>query len=197
MKLRNLVTTAAIGLLISTSSYATVTLTGTALKSVTGLTANGQIGVYVIDNNNTGFGSFNLLSGNSITSSASYGANFTVVGSVTSSTFGGINIGSPAAFALGNGVDAGDHFAIVLFTTSTTNAIAGDTYRIWTDPTWVLPSDSSTVQFTVALKQLTSTDSPASTKTVATSAVPEPSTYAAIAGLIVLGLTASKRRRIA
>lgn len=196
MKLRNLASVTVISLLISTSSYATVLLSGTALKGVTGSVV-GQKAVYVVDNNNIGFGSLNLIEGTSITSSSAFGENFTVVGSVTSSSFGTVNFGSPSGFALGNGVDTGDHFAIIVFTTSTGNALGNDTYKIWTDSTWLIPADTNTVTFGTNLKQFTSVDSPAFTKTVATTAIPEPSTYAAAVGFIILGLAAFKRRKLA
>ncbi len=55
-----------------------------------------------------------------------------------------------AAFTLGNGIDAGDKFAVIFFDNlaSGSTTITGDThYAVVTDPSWVVPGDGDNIQF--------------------------------------------------
>jgi hypothetical protein len=182
---------------VSTVS-ASVTFTGVSVRNGVGIAA-GDRAIFIVDQANIGFNAVSMLAGNSITASASFGSGFTVVGDVTASTvFGSTNVGSPAPFNLGGGVDTGDRFAVVVFSQSTTSAIAGDSYTIWTDPTWVIPADSATVGFANPANggflQLSGTTANFS-KIVQGSVIPEPSSFAALAGLVAVGFAASRRRR--
>jgi len=76
-------------------------------------------------------------------------------------------------------------------------------YAVLTDPSWIAPTFSTspgavTVSFTNNTVASFGTFSRTGANDVITlkgSAIPEPSTYAAFAGLAVLGLAASRRRR--
>ncbi len=120
---------------------------------------------------------------------------------VTAQTgFGSTTLPTPVStpFNLGNGVDAGDQFVIITFDVSTSNAAASDTYRIWTDPSWIIPADGSVVTFGTEIAQLSGAGVTATfTKIVQTSVIPEPSSFAALAGLVVVGAVATRRRRSA
>jgi|GEM_PF-1059539 len=205
--------TAAVTLATGLIANATVTFTGTALLRVPNISA-GDVSYFVIDENNTGFGNIGSINPNTSTFTAgtiydgtaltvgsdNLGSNFTIVGTKTAAGTSSVSLsGSYSAFALGNGVDTGDKFAIIVFETSTSTANAGDTYRIYTDASWTVRADPSTTSFSATpgadtFLQLGATATPAFTKTVV-SAVPEPSTYAALAGVAVLGLAALRRRR--
>jgi len=194
---------------------ATISTSGTALLKVPNI-AVGDVSYLIIDETNTGFanlGSVNpntnsfvagtIYSGTSIAINGdSFGSDFTIVGTKTTAlSFGSISVGASYTISVANGVDAGDNFAIIVFENSTSTAILADTYRIYTDTTWVVPPDSTNWSFgptagAGVFKQLGTTATPAILKTVAsTTVVPEPSTYAALAGVAVLGLAALRRRR--
>lgn len=191
----------------------TVSFTGTALVSSgslgnpLALTA-GQVGVYI--NNDdlslwSGFdGSGKIGSGLSLTSSATYtpvgtsdaftflGSN-SVSGSSTFSLSGGI-----PSIALAGGVVTGDQYAVVVFNSSTTTTLAGDTYRIFRATDWLIPSAGSSIGYSTtpsasAYQQIRDDSFVIATGTV----VPEPSTYAllSLAGLALGGYFVRRRRR--
>jgi hypothetical protein len=91
-------------------------------------------------------------------------------------------------FSEGGGVDEGDTFAIIVFENSTTTVTAGDTYRIWSDGSWDVPADGLTETFGTELSQVTTAANFSGT------VVPEPSTFAAFAGLLALGFVMVRRR---
>jgi hypothetical protein len=169
---------------------AAVGISGTSLNNATGLAA-GEVGVYVISDG-TAFSSVSIAAGADILDSASYGAGFTVLGSNTAASgFGSVSLGS------GHGADfsfASDAFAVFVFETSDTTALLGDAYNVWTDASWTLPTaDGLTAIFNPApsgtqIQQLSGDSS------FAGSVVPEPSTYAALSGLLALGYVMVRRR---
>lgn len=205
MKLTKIASVVAVALVSIQAAFSqTVSFSGSALQAVTGLTAAGQKAVYIVDNTGNTITNFNqiaLLSGASITANASYGTNITVIGNVNSTNLGAVRVGGISNIALTANVATGNRFAIVVFSTSTTTANAGDTYRVWTDPTWLIPAGGSTVSFqnpaAGQFQQLISTNSPVAllTSTVPT-AVPEPSTFATVAGLMSLTFVACRRRKV-
>ncbi len=174
-------------------SYGSVTLSGTSLQGTPGINF-GETYVYLADLDGSAFSTGDLASitaGESITDSGTY-AGFTVLGSGTVDTFFSTDfVGSGLTFDLNAGVDVGDSFGILVFSNSDTTAIASDTYNIFTDASWVLPADGNTVTFNSDLAQIGSGGS----ATGVGSVVPEPSTFAALAGLCALGAVMVRRRR--
>jgi hypothetical protein len=215
MKKSYIVISSIVALFSALAANAGISIGGTALLKVPNISV-GDVSYFVIDENASGFanlGSINpststfvpgtIYAGTAFTvASDNFGSSFTIVGSKTAaSSFGSISVGAAyPGIGLANGVDSGDSFAIVVFETSTTSAVANDIYRIYTDPSWVIPADGQTVNFAATgsgtFLQLGTTATPAFTKSVAsTTVIPEPSTYSALAGVAVLGLAGLRRRR--
>lgn len=202
---------AALSIAVSvTVAQATVSFTGVAFLNVPGI-AVGDVGIFLIDTTDTGSTGFDVWSptlnsiaeGANLSSPATYGDGGYVLMGTKTAAAAGANITLPGGIAgipLSNGVGQGDRFAIVTFDSSTTVAIAGDTFKIWTDPTWIIPADGSTLGFqgsvTTGIKQLGASATPVATGSVISAApVPEPSSFAALAGLIAVGFAATRRRR--
>ncbi len=195
---------AALSIAVSaTVAQATVSFTGVAFLNVPGI-AVGDVGIFLIDTSDTGSTGFDVWSptsiaaGASLSNMATYGDTFYALMGTKTATAAGANVtlaGGISGIPLANGVGQGDRFAVVTFDSSTTVAIAGDTFKIWTDPTWIIPADGSTLGFqgsvTTGVKQLGVSATPVATGTV----VPEPSSFAAIAGLMAVGFAATRRRR--
>lgn len=198
---------AAIAVSAVSVSSATVSFSSSAFSNAPGISTGDVAVLLIAESASADFSQLNLIAGTSITQSASYGDLFTVALGTSKTAIGTTTVLVSGAFngiSLTNGVDAGDKFAFVVFrnSTSTSNVLEGDTYTIWTDPTWVIPADGSNLQFQAAptglnFKQMTSTSSAAFTKTVATTAVPEPSSFAAFVGLAAVGFASTRRRRSA
>jgi hypothetical protein len=178
---------------IALASFATAgtTISGTALLNATGL-SGGQTGVFVIDTDGSGFGSFTLDPG-TVNDASFYGSSFSVLGTKTAaSVFGSTSLASGLEALYTGGVSNGDAFAIVAWDNIT--ASAGDTYSFWTDASWTLPADTgATINFNSSgdagtFLQLTGAAS--GTGTV----VPEPSSYALLGGLLALGCVMLRRR---
>lgn len=189
------------------SSYGAVSLSGTAFLNVPGISV-GDVAVFVIDNGNTNTASgfAGIQAGESLTSGLTYGnGDFTVLTPTREfaalSTFVRLD-GTYLGISINSTVTPGDRFYVVVFSNSTTTAIAGDTYTVWNDPTWIIPADGNTVTYAAAptgtqLRQLGASSVAAFTGVVAGAPIPEPSTAAALGGLIALGAVATRRRRAA
>jgi hypothetical protein len=131
---------------------AAVTFTGTAINSGSSNVLNlttGQLGVYIVKdqaatNWNTLFGTGKINFGLTVIDDATYNASlFTVMSSksVTGTTTKVVS--APGAnIALANGISTGDEFAFLLFNTSTTTTIAGDTFSIYRASDWLIPADA-------------------------------------------------------
>jgi len=189
--------------LTSSVSFGSVSFSGSALRNATGLAA-GDFGVILVDATGAGYNTISLVEGESLTSSASYGPGFQVVGSATSATsFGATTFNGSANFELINGITQNDTFAVLVFSTSLAagGAVLNDTYRIWTNPAWIVPADGSAFTYTTgtvnpAAQFPTLTSTPTITGTVGpASVIPEPSSFSAVAGLMAVGFAASRRRR--
>ena len=118
------------------------------------------------------------------------------------------SVGAPGAFdaslagiVLDASIVAGKSIAIYWFpslTVASAAPTAGAAYGTFTDASWVIPADGSTVSFpfeTVAIGGSLPDSAGVASLTIAGSVIPEPSTYAALAGVAVLGLAALRRRR--
>jgi hypothetical protein len=176
-------------------SFGTASISGTALRNVTGL-ADGDFSVLLVDTSGSGFNSAalsTLTAGADLTSSSTY-AGFEVLTTTTASFFFGSTTAefNIANFdVLGQPIVSSDLFGILTFTGGSTTAANGTSYEIWTDATWDIPADGGTETFNSgALVQL---DSVAAGSVG--SVVPEPSTYAALSGLLALGYVMARRRR--
>lgn len=184
---------------------AAVTFTGIAFNNVPGI-AVGDVGALIIDRNGSGFAGLSFEAGLPLNLDSTYG-DFTVALGVTrtatSPVTGLITLtGAFSGINLVNGVSTGDRFAYVIFSSSTASTIAGDTFTVWTDPTWIIPADGQSIAYNAnptgtQFRQFTSTATPTFIGSVAGGVIPEPSSFAALAGLLAVGFAASRRRRVA
>jgi hypothetical protein len=201
------------------TAKAAVSFTGTALSSATNTNplsiSVGQVGIFINNNNNVGWGSFTNLSlsnGLSLFDSATYtplgtSQSFTFLTNRTVAQVGSAFTLSGAFTAdLAGGISQGDEFAVLVFNSSTNTTIAGDTFRIFrgtqafTNGGWIIPADSASfgyttnsANFAANVQQVRSTAFLVQTGTV----VPEPSTYALLAmgGIALAGYVVRRRRR--
>lgn len=78
--------------------------------------------------------------------------------------------------------------------------VSGMSYGVYADPSWVVPADGSTVGYaveTVAIGGAISNSLTVASQSVGGSAIPEPSSFAALAGLAMLGFAGMRKRRSA
>ena len=209
---KTIFTLAALALSV-TAAKASISLGSNAFNNAPGIAA-GDIAYFIVDINGTGFASLSNASvpfteGESLSSISAFGGgdfaflpnNADFSGKKTATSLGATVLisGGFAGVNLSNGITTGDKFAAVVFSNSNATVLRGDTYTVWTDPTWVIPADGSSLTFSTtngaALKAITSTSTALFSGTVTLTAVPEPSSFAALAGFAVLGLAASRRRR--
>jgi hypothetical protein len=188
MKIKSLLTAL---LLSSVAANASITISGTSIvnSGILGYTT----GVFVAADSNafdvTLFDfSDSLDSGLSFTQGTSFNG-YTVLGSV--SIFdGGPNgvIGSGANYNLVSGsVDIGNEIGVFAFSNSATETIAGDSFEIFTGG-WVVPADGVNASLTGAGPSF------AGSLGTGSVAVPEPSSYALLGGLLALGCVMLRRR---
>lgn len=153
--------------------------------------------VYLADLDGSAFSTSELLfvdAGLSITDSSTY-AGFSVIGSgAVESVFGNPFVGSNLNFDLNDGIDAGDSFGILVFDNSTT--MASDTFSIFTDASWLLPSDGSTVTFGLSGNDILQIrPGSGSVEVGSISPVPEPSTFALFLASLIMGFVVVRRSR--
>jgi hypothetical protein len=187
------------------SASASVTLnfqdgSGTAggLANSAGTLTNGMNYAIVVDTTGNGFNpglyeSFDInSSGIALTIAGSATDDYFVFGSALGTTA----TGGPPTFGVGSMVSAlsnitygaygqSDPFAIIWFESNSANE--GDSYGFHTDAGLVLPSDGSSVSFVSEIGT--------NTKTASFTVVPEPAHYAALVGLLGLGMVLLRRRR--
>ena len=178
-----------------TFTYGAFSLSGTALINPEGVTS-GDVAIYLVSTDGSSFTTA-LTSINAeatLTDSATYGSSFSTFTSSTSATasffIGNTSVGSGAITDLTGGISTGHLFGIIVFENSTTTTLESDTYRIFTDSSWLVGTDG-TFNFGGGA------DYPAlsSASPVYTGSIPEPSTYAALSGLLALSWVMLRRRR--
>lgn len=185
--------------LTSASAQYNVSLNGTAVQS--NEVSEGDFAAYVVSLDGTSFSSsnFSFSAGDDLTTSASYGSSFALLGTTNVTTipeisFLGDLIGG-GSFSSSEAISSGDQFGIISFAGSSTSAIGSSEFTTWTvDGNWLLPNSGNNESFGNAGIYTTMTSS-YSQGLVANAAVPEPSTYAAIAGFMAIGFAAYRRRR--
>jgi len=176
------------------AAHASVTISGTAVSGSSTVQA-GQKVVMIADTTGNGFDAgsiFNTTQGGSLASglntesSATYGTDVVFLDStVAANNF----LSTPFAafgttFNLGT-VSATNEFAFVVFGSSSATTLAGDTYALYTNAAWLVPNDGNTITI----------NPETSASTFGGTVVPEPSTFAALAGLCALGAVMVRRRR--
>ena len=174
-------------------SNAAVTISGTALQDSTGL-ADTDLAVFIVslDGSSIEGSDFSLTAGDDLTSSASYGANFQIIRSTNAADFfGSITVSGTINVTFSGSLGQDDPFAILTFSGNSTTAAAGS-FSVWSDASWNMPIDGITENFGTELAQIGAVG-PGSVGTVAP--IPEPSSYAALAGLLALGCVALRRRK--
>jgi hypothetical protein len=179
--------------IIPSFAIASVGISGTALQQAPGI-SSGQTAVFLVDLDGSAFSSGDL---STLTAGLSTSADATYAGfSVFAVNTAGELFGSPflevtTSVDLNSGIDEGDSFGILVFNASSGTTTASDTYNLYTDGSWMLPADGANATFGGAFATIDSGGSISATGSV----VPEPSTFAALAGMCALGYVMIRRRR--
>ena len=191
MKIKSLIA----GLLLSSVAVnASITLSGTSILSAD---LNGlSTGVFVASSSATfDAGLFNFsgaVAEGTLFDTGTALNGYTVLGAASINPAGGSSaLVSGVTYNLGAGVATGNEIGVLAFASSLTSALASDTYSIFTDG-WTVPADGANLS-------LTGTGAPSFASsvgagTVTGAAIPEPSTYATLAGLLALGFVMLRRR---
>ena len=187
MKIKSLIA----GLLLSSvAASASVTLSGTSIFSsaINGLTT----GVFVVsDSNSFDESLFNFSGALAADTSFALGTsigNYTVLGGLSINPAGSNSVlGSGITYNLTGNIAQGNEIGVLTFASSTTSATAGDTYSLFTGD-WYVPADGANATLTGG--------GPYGGAAVGAGsvAVPEPSTYATLAGLLALSFVMLRRR---
>ena len=176
------------GLMLSSIvANASVTLSGTSIVS-SAILGDSQ-GVFIASNSasfdaslfTTEIDLFSFAAGTDV-----FG--YTVLGSASINTAGTNGVlGSGVTYNLTGSVGTGNEIGILSFATSTTTALEGDTFSVFTNG-WTVPADGSNLPLTGAPNFGLAAVGAGSI------AVPEPSAYATLAGLMALGFVMLRRR---
>ena len=170
------------------AANASITFSGTTLLN-TDILEN-QAGVFITSDSGT-FDESLFISIDAGLSFAQYADwnNYTVLGSNTVAAAGpnGVLQTGGITFDLGGNVQTGNEVAVLVFSSSTTQTEAGDSFLIYTDD-WLIPSDSANQGVTGSASPFTGAFAGSGT------VVPEPSAYAFLAGAFGLGLVLFRRK---
>lgn len=194
MKIKAIVTSI---FLTSALSVSAVTFSGQAITSITGA-VTGSSSYVIVDTNNDGLAFDGSVAGDIFSLSSFVGTSddYVIGYNASTSSFAGANLSGAANFTLNtNGVSANDVFYIVTFgseTTASVTATAGLGFSVFTAGNWLVPgANGDTLAYNTNFTQYNSQNLTAQT----VAAVPEPSAFAALAGLCALGAVMVRRRR--
>jgi hypothetical protein len=186
-------------ILASTTVNAVVEFSGNALLNAVNLAANQRFVVLVDDvpADSVSFSNFtSVAAGVSVSASSTYNG-FTAVGTDLTGSFLTSTFASMGSVSISDQTVEFKPFAVLVYESSDTTTMAGITFRVWTDPTWIVPQvgdengGGGLYDFGASGNFPTLSDAADYTGAV----VPEPATYAALLGLGALGLTLLRRRR--
>jgi hypothetical protein len=181
-------------------SSAAISISGTALNNAPGVNA-GNFGALLIKNDGSAFDSSifsSVLEGGDLTNNSTYGIGYTLLGTNFAQDINiPIPLGTLLEYSVANysptsgasGGSVGDNFAVLVFEASTVSATAGDGLLLFTDASWVVPADPSSSNFGNEFTTLTTSASP-----VSGTVVPEPSSFALLAGCFGLAWVMGRRR---
>jgi hypothetical protein len=170
-------------------SQASITISGTSLFSSE--IFDHSTGVYISSNS----ASFDVSLFNELAADTSF-ATGTLIGDYTVLGSGAVNnatetqaaLNAGVTFDLGGQVATGNEIGLLVFNTSTIKGIALDTYSIWTNG-WLVAADGANQSLTGAGPFMGASSGNGVV------GLPEPSTYAALSGLLALGYVMVRRRR--
>lgn len=170
------------------SANASITFSGTTLFNAE--IFGGQTGVYVVSNTNAfDEGLFSSLDeGLSFTQYADW-SGYTVIGSSTvaaAGTSGALSTGG-INFNLGGNIAVGNEVGVLVFNSSTTQTVGGDNFLIYTND-WLVPADGVNEGVTGSAAPYIGASFGSGT------VVPEPSSFALLAGVFGLAWVMVRRR---
>lgn len=193
------------------AQFVSVNLSVGQLYDASGVKLNtGGLVLLIADTSRNGFGS--LLSGSSLSAGSFLNTDDQILGSATIlPNFTGSAMGSFTSIPLESGaystLNSGDPLAVVWFSTltgSSTTLVGGASYGVFSSTSatvdgapWTVPAEGAlaNINFRTILGGGTHAETEAyASYTV--SAIPEPSTYAAIAGALMLGVAVVRRRKV-
>jgi len=176
-----------------------VTFSGTAAQGLLGqggaALVDGQSTFLVVDTANNGFASISI--GDDLSAGTTFGGDDYILAYTNTAYPGFASIASFTSFSFNlgeNGVAASQSFALYVFEGTTSTTAAAGFYGIGTDATWTIPTANSE---TWDFNSVADSDSFLQLSSLQTSlsVVPEPSTCAALSGLLALSSVMLRRRR--
>jgi hypothetical protein len=179
-----------------------ITFSGTAIRPTLGnngsALASNQLALFVVDTAGDGFSS--IQAGDLLTEGNLLGSDDFILKTSSSSISIGQTIVPFTSFSFNlniNNIGANDAFAVYFFDgidSSATTATAGSFYGLATDSTWTIPFfNAATLDFNPTADE--DSFQQLSNLQANNLVVPEPSAYAALAGLLALGFATFRRRR--
>ena len=181
--------------LFAVNSHA-LTLSGSAAINLTNFTDGNSAYLIVDTSGGDTLTSADFTDGLTLSTGTTFGTNFYVAGEgVIVSLFNGQEFTFSLSLPLGTGsVAAADKYYIVGFSDYSSESVTlagGDTFGLATTADWTLPTnDGGTFTFGTEQTQLNGFDG----NQFSVVAVPEPSTYATLAGLFALSWVMVRRR---
>lgn len=172
-------------------SFGSIAISGTALSTSASGISVGDYSVLLFDTSGSAFNTAALAeleAGVDLSSSGTY-AGFVVADTTPVADFFGFGAYNEWNFSYNLGdIAENDYFGVLTFEGGSSTAVADTTYEIWTSSDWRSPADGAAVTFGAEFTTLGG--AAGATGTV----VPEPSTYATLAGLFALVFVMLRRR---